>query len=97
MVRFCDEEYKVGEIWIDKDTDERYVCIDVEMQEDEYYDEVVLVTEEYYLKVSNSFVKEDDLENYTVLNTPSGFDDFEWLKGVVYDKCKCIKEYYFGK
>ena len=83
-MRYSDEEYEVGEVWVDKETGERFVCVDLKLCEDTYYDVVYIVSEEEFLENIGSNVRECDLESFDTIEDYN-FDDYDWIRGRKYE------------
>lgn len=92
-MRMSDEEFKIGDVWVDRDSDVRYVAIDVYMNEDSYYDVITIIKEDEFVYMRNKAWTENDLQSLMTIQSYN-FDDFNRVDEH-YDGIRCYKTYEF--
>lgn len=83
-MRYSDENYEIGELWIEKETGNRFVCIGLELCEDTYYDVVYIISEEEFLKNTNTEIRESDLKSFNAIERYN-FSDYDGIRGRKYE------------
>lgn len=82
-MRYSGEEYEVGEVWVNKETGERFICIGLDLCEDTYYDVVYTISEEEFIQNRGKEVKESDIESFNTIENYN-IDDYDRIKGKKY-------------
>lgn len=81
-----DEEYQIGDVFIEKETGTRYVCVDLNLCQDTYFDTVYVISEKEYLECKSLTLLEDDLETFMCIEGCE-IDGYEWVRNTKYRPC----------
>lgn len=93
-MRWSDEEYEVGDIFINVETKERFVCVEILHCGDSYYDKIYVISEEEYVQYRGSTICEESLSTFDIIHGCM-MDDYEWVKSKEYEP-KIVCSYYLG-
>lgn len=89
-MRYSDEEYEIGQVWIEKETGERFVCISLNLCEDTYYDTVYTMSEEEFLQNKGRPMRESEIKSFNIIENYN-MDKYDLIKGANYQvSCETV-------